>query len=85
MELGVQVICHGLAPCRECGLPVAAPHSLLRRDLFHLSRCPHCQVLNPHPQEEQECVNTRRTAKLGMLVLAASMAAELLTPMATSW
>jgi len=63
---------------------VAAPRSLLRRELFHLSRCPHCQVLNPHPQEEVEQAGTVRTAKLGTLVLLASLAVELIPPLAAN-
>jgi len=83
VQLGVG--CHGLAPCRACSLPVAAPLALLERELFHLSRCPHCRVLNPHPQEALESAHTRRTAVVGGVVLLASVAAILLAPMELVW
>lgn len=85
MGASVRMICHGLAPCRSCNLPVAAPLGLLERELFHLSRCPHCQVLNPHPREAVEQAQTRRTAKVGAIILLASLAAVLLAPMELVW
>ena len=77
----VQVGCYGLAPCRACNMPVAAPLSLLERELFHLSRCPHCRVLNPHPQEALESAHTRRTAIIGGVVLLASVTILIAAPL----
>ena len=85
MKLGEAVICHGLAQCRGCGLPVAAPGSLLQRELFHLSRCPHCRRLNPPPQEVRESAQTRRTAAIGAGILAASVATVMLAPIELVW
>jgi hypothetical protein len=85
MGAKVQAICHGLAPCRSCHLPVAAPLGLLERELFHLSRCPHCHVANPHPREEAELAHTRRTAKVGAIVLIASLLAVLAAPLEMVW
>lgn len=85
MEKQPRAACHGLAPCRACGRPVAAPFSLLERELFHLSRCPHCRVLSPHPTEALELVHTRRTALVGGGVLLASLTLVLLAPMELLW
>ena len=81
----IQVMAHGLAPCRSCGLPVAAPLGILERELFHLSRCPHCRVLNPHPREAVEAAHTRRTATVGGIVLVASITLLLLVPLEAVW
>ena len=76
----VRVLAHGLAPCRQCHKPVSAPYGLLRRELFHLSRCPHCGASNPHPQEVKEAHHTLRTALYGSVVLVASVVLMLIAP-----
>lgn len=81
----LQMICHGLAPCRECQGPVAAPLGLLERSLFRFSHCPHCHVLNPHPAEREQSMHTRRTAMVGGIVLIASLVAVLAAPLELVW
>ncbi len=85
MDLRRVVICHGLAPCKSCGLPVAAPLGMLERELFHLSRCPHCHVSSPHPVEVEENAHNRRAAKVGAVVLIACLALILALPMELLW
>ncbi len=76
---------YGLARCRCCGMPVAAPRALLERELFHISRCPHCHALHPHPQEMAEYAHTARTALIGAIVLLASLALILFAPLEEVW
>lgn len=64
MASKAQTIGHGLERCRSCEQPVAAPVDLLDRELFHISRCPHCQASNPHPMEVAQLAHMRRTAIL---------------------
>lgn len=78
--MGSLVHVNSLAPCRQCHGPVAGPLGLLQRELFHVSRCPHCQTVNPHPQEHAEAMHSIRTAIYGSLVLAASLSVLLFAP-----
>lgn len=71
---------HSLAPCRQCRGPVAGPVGLLRREMFHVARCPHCGISNPHPQEHAEAEHTVRTAFYGGLVMLASISVLLFAP-----
>ena len=64
MSAKAQAIGHGLDRCRSCNMPVVAPPGLLDRELFHVSRCPHCQASNPHPMEVAQLARMRRTALL---------------------
>ncbi len=64
MGAKAHVIGHGLERCRCCDMPVAAPLGLLDRELFHISRCPHCRASNPHPTEVAQLAHMRRTAVL---------------------
>ena len=64
MSAKAQVMGHGLERCRCCNMPVAAPLGLLDREMFHVSRCPHCRASNPHPIEVAQLAHMRRTAVL---------------------
>lgn len=81
MDAQAQALAHGLAPCRCCTKPVAAPVGLLQREVFQLSRCPHCGVFNPHPRELDELAQTRRMAIIGGLLLGLAVAALVFGPM----
>ncbi len=75
------LLLHGLAPCKGCQKPVAAPVGLLDRELFHVSHCPHCGLKNPHPQEVAELRHTKRTAIMGGLVLVGLLLLVLAAPL----
>lgn len=81
MRATIHALGHGLAPCRRCHLPVAPPPpSMLHRELFHVSRCPHCRIVGPHPVEHEELLHTRRTALLGAALLGGILALLLVAP-----
>ncbi len=82
MDAKVQVIGHGLQRCRCCKLPVAAPVGLLDRELFRVSRCPHCQTSNPHPIEVAQFARLRRTAVICGL-LGGALISFLQSPLVT--
>jgi len=62
-------------------MPVPGPVNLLEREIFHISRCPHCGTPNPHPKELEEWVHTRTTVIYGGAILLASLCALLFAPM----
>lgn len=66
--------------CRFCDYPVPPPEGLLRRELFHVPRCPACHGSYPHPAEYRELRHTLRTLTVAVGVLALALIAIALVP-----